>query len=51
MPDNTIINGLAEPEIEDLKPGTIVQFEKFGFARLHTINKKTKFAEFWFTHN
>ncbi len=50
MPDNSIIEGLAEPEIINIKPSDIIQFERFGFVRLHKIDKKTKTAEFWFSH-
>ena len=50
MPDNSIIEGLAEPEIINIKPSDIIQFERFGFVRLHKIEKKTKTAEFWFSH-
>jgi glutamyl-tRNA synthetase len=50
MPDNAIINGLAEPEIKKLKVGDIIQFERFGFCRLNEINKKTVEYEFRFGH-
>ncbi len=33
MPDGTTMKGLAEPEAKSLKPGDIIQFERFGFAR------------------
>ncbi len=49
MPDGKLKKGLGEYELEKLKVGDIVQFERFGFARLH---KKTKEElEFWFAHN
>ncbi len=50
MPDNLIVSGLGEPGILKLKKGEIVQFERFGFARLHKLNKKERTAEFWFAH-
>lgn len=50
MPDNTLVNGLAEQQMKNVKIGDIVQFEKFGFAKLDNINKKTGEYEFWFTH-
>ena len=39
MTDGSIKEGLAEPEIQNLKEGEIIQFERFGFVRL---NKKIK---------
>jgi glutamyl-tRNA synthetase len=48
MPDGSMKKGLGEPNLEKLKEGTIIQFERFGFAKLH---KKTKEKmEFWFAH-
>lgn len=38
MEDTTIIEGLAEPSIKNIKIGEIIQFERFGFLRL---NEKT----------
>ncbi len=49
MPDGTITKGLGEPDLAKLKIGTMIQFERFGFVRLH---KKTKDKlEFWFAHH
>ncbi len=48
MPDNSIIKGIGEPSIADLKKGSIVQFLRFGFCRLDEIKGKTFL--FWFTH-
>lgn len=50
MPDNTLVKGLGEPELIKLKEETIIQFERFGFCKLHSIDKKKKEAEFWFAH-
>lgn len=50
MPDNSIISGLCESEIENLKPGYTVQFERFGFVSLYKLDKKARTAEFWFGH-
>lgn len=33
MPDANEVEGLAEPEVEKVKPDQIVQFERIGFAR------------------
>jgi len=30
--------GFAEGSCRDMKPGTVVQFERYGFARLDSIN-------------
>jgi len=49
MPDGTITKGLGEPELTKLKIGTVIQFERFGFVRLHKKDKDK--LEFWFAHN
>jgi len=46
MPDKAIIKGLAEPGVKNIKEGDVIQFERFGFARLD--NKET--MTFWYTH-
>jgi glutamyl-tRNA synthetase len=48
MPDSSVIKGLGEPELNKLKVGTIIQFERFGFVRLH--KKEKDRLEFWFAH-
>lgn len=48
MPDNTTIAGKAEKNISQLKISDIIQFERFGFCRLDSINDGT--YKFWFTH-
>ncbi|MBW3017603.1 hypothetical protein KY325_00390, partial [Candidatus Woesearchaeota archaeon] len=45
-PENNLIKGTAESGVKNLKQGDIVQFERYGFARLD--NKKE--LEFIFTH-
>lgn len=47
MPDNSILKGLAEPSIEELKINNVVQLERVGFARLDEIQPKRKF---YFAH-
>lgn len=47
MPDNSIIKGIAEKNVKNLKVGEIIQFERFGFCRL--CEKEDKLI-FWFTH-
>lgn len=37
MDDASVVEGLCEKDAQDLKPGDIVQFERFGFARLDEI--------------
>ena len=49
MPDGSITKGLGEPELHKLKEGTTIQFERFGFAKLHKKSKDK--LQFWFTHN
>lgn len=48
MPDGMTIKGLGESELKKLKVGTIIQFERFGFVKLHSRNKNG--LEFWFAH-
>jgi len=48
MPDGTITKGLGESELSKLKVGTIMQFERFGFVKLH--KKEKGILEFWFAH-
>jgi glutamyl-tRNA synthetase len=38
MPDATLAEGIAEGACRNLKPDHIVQFERFGFARIDKIN-------------
>ena len=40
MPDATVAEGVAEKTCAKLKPGTIVQFERFGFVRIDSLNEK-----------
>jgi len=49
MPDNTIISGIAEKHVEQLLVGDIIQFERFGFCRLH--KKDANSFEFWYAHS
>jgi glutamyl-tRNA synthetase len=46
--DNNWFKGLAEENIKLLKEGNIVQFERFGFCRLDSIENEE--YNFWFTH-
>lgn len=48
MPDGEVKKGLGEYELEKLKVGDIIQFERFGFCRLH--KKEKEKLEFWFAH-
>ncbi|MFH1503232.1 MAG: hypothetical protein ABIE36_01085 [Candidatus Diapherotrites archaeon] len=48
MPDASITPGFAETNITQLKEGSIIQFERFGFVRL--IKKGKEKYEFWFLH-
>jgi glutamyl-tRNA synthetase len=49
MPDKKVISGLAEERIKHLGENTVVQFERFGFARLDDKTGDNK-VKFWFTH-
>jgi len=33
MPDGRVLNGVAEPDVKNVKPDQTVQFERIGFAR------------------
>ncbi|MFW6014143.1 MAG: glutamate--tRNA ligase [Nanoarchaeota archaeon] len=46
MPDKTVIEGLAEKDVSEIKEGVVIQFERFGFCRLDDKEK----VRFWFTH-
>jgi glutamyl-tRNA synthetase len=48
MPDHSVAKGLAEQGIKRLKPGSQIQFERFGFVRLDSV-EKGKYC-FWYTH-
>ncbi len=40
MPDATEIEGVCEKACKNLKPDAVVQFERFGFVRIDSVNKK-----------
>ena len=48
MDDGSMITGIGEPELANLKIGDQVQFERFGFVKLYKKNPGE--LEFWFTH-
>lgn len=48
MPDATIMKGLAENGVNNLEIDDIIQFERFGFARLD--NKEDDKLTFYFAH-
>jgi glutamyl-tRNA synthetase len=48
MPDKAVMKGFAEGTIQRLKIGDLVQFERFGFCRLDSIDSGV--YKFWFTH-
>ena len=48
MPDGSVKKGLGEIDIKDLKVGDMVQFERFGFARLDEITDDA--IIFYFAH-
>ncbi len=47
MPDGAWVEGIGEAALRDLVEGTMVQFERFGFARLR---KAGELPEFFFAH-
>jgi glutamyl-tRNA synthetase len=42
--DGSVVSGLGEPGIKDMKAGTFVQFERVGFAKLNEIGDTIKVA-------
>jgi glutamyl-tRNA synthetase len=40
MPDATAAKGLAEAACRELKPNNVIQFERFGFARIDEVSSK-----------
>jgi glutamyl-tRNA synthetase len=40
MPDATQTEGIAEKACKQLKPNTIIQFERFGFVRIDNVDTK-----------
>jgi glutamyl-tRNA synthetase len=40
MNDNTKIEGVAENACKQLKPSTVIQFERFGFVRIDAVEEK-----------
>lgn len=49
MPEGNWIDGIAEQAVKKLKLKSIIQFERFGFARFDKINDAGVY-EFWFSH-
>ncbi len=40
MPDASVAQGIAEDSCRNLRPQSIIQFERFGFARVDHLNKR-----------
>lgn len=40
MPDATTVKGAVEAACRKLKPGSVIQFERFGFARIDEVDSK-----------
>jgi glutamyl-tRNA synthetase len=49
MDDASVVEGLCEADCKDLDIGDVVQFERFGFARLDSIEDGEMI--FYFAHN
>jgi glutamyl-tRNA synthetase len=50
MPDGSVVSGIGEEALGELKKGKIIQFERFGFVCLYEIDKKDKRMKFLFAH-
>ncbi len=48
MPNAKIIKGVAESSVKNIKINEVIQFERFGFCKLDSIEKDKLI--FWFTH-
>ena len=48
MPNNKLVKGKAESALAQIKVGEVIQFERFGFCRLDSIDNGI--YKFWFTH-
>jgi glutamyl-tRNA synthetase len=48
MPDASVVKGYAENALSQVKPGTVVQLQRFGFCRLD--RKEGNKLVFWFSH-
>ncbi|MBA3064051.1 glutamate--tRNA ligase [Candidatus Woesearchaeota archaeon] len=48
MPNAKIVKGVAEPSVKNIKINDVVQFERFGFCKLDSIERDK--LVFWFTH-
>lgn len=48
MPNGQWITGITDKAVSTLKPGQIIQFERFGFCRFDKKSKEN--YEFWFSH-
>jgi len=48
MPDAAWVEGVVGKDVEMLKVGDLVQFERFGFCRLDRVHDGV--YEFWYTH-
>ncbi len=50
MPDGSQLLASAEKHIDRVKVGDVVQFERFGFCRLDSIDEKSGIRKFWYGH-
>jgi len=48
MPDNTVVSGIGEKWLNEVKEGQVIQFERFGFVRCDEITPEK--TVFWFAH-
>ncbi|NMC05592.1 MAG: glutamate--tRNA ligase, partial [Candidatus Lokiarchaeota archaeon] len=48
MPDGNVISGKGELNLQSVKAGDMLQFERFGFVKVQSV-KKTR-VDTWFTH-
>jgi len=48
MPDKSVRKGFAEPGVASVNVGDVIQFERFGFCRLDSVDGEVR--KFWYTH-
>ncbi len=48
MPNKEVVKGKASPYIKNVSPNQVIQFERFGFCKLDSV--EDNIYKFWFTH-
>lgn len=51
LPDCTTVKGFAEKNITQLEEGSVIQFERYAFCRLDSVDECNNTYKFWYGHN